>query len=103
MKRKKVISKRMQAALLAHDKMLRKHGIDPAKKPELRGAVDNPLHASTGKREQSQYTLSDTVPASGNRAKAKPVCDLPIAQVYHKGPIMVVTDMRTLEGSKRRN
>ncbi len=103
MKRKPVISKKLAAANAAHDKFLRKMGVDPAKKPTLRGAVPHPLESASGNRQQSDYRLSDSVPGNGSRMKNKPRSNLPVAQVYHKGPIMVVTDMSTLDGSKRRN
>lgn len=102
-KRKRPPSKKMQAALADHAKFLRKLGVDPDRKPQLRGAVDNPLHAAGGERTKPHVATSDLVPGSGHVRKANPVCQLPVAQVYHKGPVMVVTDMSELDGSKRRN
>lgn len=93
----------MLAAQKAHDKFLRKVGVDPTKKPKLRGAVSNPLHASAGKRDVHLVPTSDSIPGNGVARKANPDCALPVAQVYHKGPLMVVTDMKSLDGSKRRS
>lgn len=91
----------LRAAKAAHDKFLRKMGIDPDRKPTRIQTAPDPLTADRHKTKQVLPPLSDSV---GNGFKRKPSakCDLPIAQVYHKGPIMVVTDMSSLEGSKRR-
>lgn len=100
--RTRKVSAKLAKARAAHDKFLRSVGVDPSKKPSLSGYVDNPLTASTGKRDTSGVSTSDKIPAGGFRRKENAPCDLPVAQVYHKGPLMVVTDMSTLNGSKRR-
>jgi len=103
MKRKRQPSKRMQAVQAAHDKFLRGLGIDPTSKPLLRGAVVNPLDASSRSApSEPRVPLSNDIPGSGTARKPMPHCNLPVAQTYHKGPLMVVTDMQQLEGSKRR-
>lgn len=103
-KRKRVTTnKRLLAAQAEHDKFLRKHGVDPSRKPQLRGVVTNDLVVSGNNCVTAVPPTSDRIPANGPAKRFVPKCDLPVAQVYHKGPIMVVTDMKTLEGSKRRN
>jgi hypothetical protein len=101
-KAKRVISKKMQAALSAHDKFLRSVGFDPSRKVRLGGVIKNDLVVSGNNRVTNNIPTSDRIPAHGPTRKTF-TCDLPIAQVYHKGPLMVVTDMKTLEGSKRRS
>jgi hypothetical protein len=100
--KKPTASKKLLAAKAAHDKFLRSHGIDPDRKPTLRGVVKNDLVVTGNNRVTAMPPTSDKIPASGPVRKTF-VCDLPIAQVYHKGPLMVVTDMKTLDGSKRRS
>jgi len=101
--KKPTASKKLLAAQAAHDKFLRSHGIDPSRKPTLRGVVKNDLVVSGNNRVTNLPPTSDKVPGSGVAQRPTPRCDLPIAQVYHKGPLMVVTDIKTLEGSKRRS
>lgn len=103
MKRKRPVSKKKQLALASHERFMRGMGIDTTKKPLLRGAVVNPLHAESGARDEPRVSTSDKVPGNGSARRANPVLALPVAQVYHKGPIMVVTDPSTLDGSKRRS
>lgn len=103
MRKKRAVSKRLAAALAAHDKFLRSVGVDPASKPKLRGAVASPLASAGAARPEPTVKASDKVPGSGTARKPRPMTDLPIAQVYHKGPLMVVSNMSDLSGSKRRN
>jgi hypothetical protein len=100
--KKPTASKKLLAAQAAHDKLLRSYGIDTSRKPTLRGVVKNDLVVSGNNRVTNSVPTSDRIPAHGPTRKTF-TCDLPVAQVYHKGPLMVVTDMKTLEGSKRRS
>ncbi len=92
------------AAKAAHEKFLRKHGIDPSRKPRLRGAVASPLDVKP-ERQAPTVPTSDRIPGAGpqDRRPQKPKTHFGIAQVYHKGPLMVVTNFADLEGSKRRD
>jgi hypothetical protein len=94
-------TKRFRRAKESHDKFLKSMGIDTTKKPKVRPNTDDPLD---GKRHVIKQNLPPLSNGVGNGLKIKPAaqCDLPVAQVYHKGPLMVVTDMKSLEGSKRR-
>lgn len=100
----KVVPKALAAAREAHDKFLRKLGIDPDKTPKLRGAVP-PLMEKAYEPPPFPVPTSDAVPGSGTARRAIPTLngEAGIAQVYHKGPLMVVSDFKDLKGSKRRD
>ena len=103
-RRRKPPINRKAAALEAHAKFLRKHGIDPDCKPKLRGAVASPLEAVHEYRAPTVPT-SDRIPGVGPSMKQPPrlQSNLGIAQVYHKGPLMVVSNFNDLQGSRRRD
>lgn len=92
----------LRKAKADHEKFLTRLGVN-TKKPKLSGVVADPLAATGLQRDACQAPTSDHIPTSGTARKANPRVDLPIAQVYHKGPLMVVTDMKHLAGSKRRD
>lgn len=116
MKRKP--SKKLQAAQAAHDKFLRGLGIDPAKKPTLKGAPPDILTASTGKREAPHAATSDQIPGNGTRRDmqmdvqagtekpstlaAKHAKQKSVAQLYPKGPYGPVSDPTHLQSNVRR-
>lgn len=116
MKRKP--SKKMQQAQAAHDKFLRGLGIDPKKKPTLKGAPPDILTASTGKREAPHVGPSDQIPGNGTRRdlemdvqagtekpstlEAKRVTQQRVAQLYPKGPYGPVSDPTHLQTNVRR-
>jgi hypothetical protein len=100
--KKPTASKKLLAAQAAHDKFLRSYGIDPSRKPTLRGVVKNDLVVLGNNRVTAIPPTSDRIPAHGPTRQVF-TCDLPIAQPYHKGPLMVVTNFKDLEGSKRRS
>jgi len=90
-------SKRLSAAQAAHDKFLRSHGIDPNRKPRLRGVERE-------KYERPDDPTSGTVPANGPRGRAHtPSGGRIIGQVYNKGPLMVLSNKSELANSKRRD
>jgi hypothetical protein len=95
-------TKSLREARAAHDAFLRSKGIDPDRKSKHVGIPPDPLNAERHAVKQELPPLSNKV---GNGFARKQVffADLPIAQTYHKGPLMVVTDMSTLKGSKRRD
>ena len=94
-------TKSLRDARAAHDKFLRSVGIDPDRKPRKPCAVADPLSAERHVTKQVLPPTSDKV-GNGFKRKQSGSIDLPIAQTYHKGPLMVVTDMDSLKGSKRR-
>lgn len=92
----------LRAAKAAHDKFLRKMGIDPDRKPTRLRVAPDPLNANRHVTKQVLPPTSDKV-GNGYKRKSNPSCVLPVAQTWNKGPIMVVTNYKDLEGSRRRD
>lgn len=93
-------TKALREAKAEYDEYLRKLGFDPSKKPQVK-------KKGLWKPEKSNdrgVPASDRVPGNGTRKdRETPETGLMVAQVYAKGPLMVVGSAKELVGSKRRS
>lgn len=105
----------LRDAKLYYDEYLRKLGFDPEKKPEIKGRGT----WAPDKRMTPKEKTSDQVPGNGGRRtlemdvqsgkesadtwKAIQEKKSRVAQVYNKGPFMLVSDSKELKGSRRRD
>lgn len=90
-------SKRLSQTQVEHDKFLRSHGIDPQRKPILRGVEPT-------RYERPPDPTSDMIPANGPVGRAHtPSGGRIIGQVYNKGPLMVLSHKSELANAKRRD
>lgn len=117
--KKPTANKKLLAAKAAHDKFLRSHGIDPSRKPVLRGVVDNDLVVTGNNRVTAAAVSADNIPGNGTKRdlqmrvqageekqatldKVKERANS-CAPAYNKGPYMLITSKDELRGAKRRD